>query len=86
MKYTGGSMQTRLAILTIVFLVFSIVPAHAELGPRDGGNPKPTDLERIKVGDAAPDFTLENTDGKQITLSGFRGEKNVVLVFYRGHW
>jgi peroxiredoxin len=78
--------QTRLAILTIVFLVFSIVPAHAQLGPKDGENLKPTDLERIKVGDMTPDFTLENTDGKQISLSGFRGEKNVVLVFYRGHW
>jgi len=78
--------QTRLAILTIVFLVFSIVPAHAQLGPTDGRNLKSTDLERIKVGDTAPDFTLENVDGKLITLSNFRGEKNVVLVFYRGHW
>ncbi len=78
--------QTRLAILIIAFLTFSIVPAHAQLGPKGGENLKPTDLERIKVGDTAPDFTLENVDGKLITLSNFRGDKNVVLVFYRGHW
>jgi len=44
------------------------------------------DLERVKVGDRAPDFTLENMDGKRITLSDFRDRNNVVLVFYRGHW
>jgi cytochrome oxidase Cu insertion factor (SCO1/SenC/PrrC family) len=79
-------LKTRRAILTMGFLILSVVSAHAQLGPKDGENLKPTDLERIKVGDMTPDFTLENTDGKQITLSGFRGEKNVVLVFYRGHW
>jgi cytochrome oxidase Cu insertion factor (SCO1/SenC/PrrC family) len=78
--------QTRLAILIIAFLTFSIVPAHAQLGPKEGENLKPTDLERIKMGDTAPDFTLENMDGKQIAFSNFRGKKNVVLVFYRGHW
>ena len=78
-------LKTRLAVLTMAFLILSTVQA-AQLGPRDGENLKPTDLERIKVGDTPLDFTLENTDGKQITLSDFRGEKNVVLVFYRGHW
>ena len=75
-----------LTILTMGFLIFSSVPAQAQLGPKNGENLKPTELERIKVGDTAPDFTLENMDGKQIALSNFRGQKNVVLVFYRGHW
>lgn len=35
-----------------------------------------------KVGDAAPDFTLKDQNGEAVTLSGFRGEKNVVLYFY----
>ena len=76
----------RLTIVTMVFLIFSTLPAQAQLGPKDGENLKPTDIERIKVGGVVPDFTLENIDGKQIALSNFRGEKNVVLVFYRGHW
>ncbi|MPZ77608.1 MAG: redoxin domain-containing protein [Deltaproteobacteria bacterium] len=38
------------------------------------------------MGQPAPDFTLEDSDGKNITLSDYRGKKNVVLVFYRGHW
>lgn len=56
------------------------------LGPKDGPTDPPTDLERVKVGDPAPDFTLEALDGRRITLSDHRGRKNVVLVFYRGHW
>jgi cytochrome oxidase Cu insertion factor (SCO1/SenC/PrrC family) len=36
----------------------------------------------LKVGDAAPDFTLPATDGKTYTLSEFKGKKNVVLAFY----
>lgn len=36
----------------------------------------------LKVGDMAPDFTLPSTAGKPVTLSDFRGKKNVVLAFY----
>jgi cytochrome oxidase Cu insertion factor (SCO1/SenC/PrrC family) len=36
----------------------------------------------LKVGDAAPDFTLPATDAKTYTLSEFKGKKNVVLAFY----
>jgi peroxiredoxin len=36
----------------------------------------------IEVGDTAPDFTLVNQHGQPVSLSGFRGAKNVVLVFY----
>jgi cytochrome oxidase Cu insertion factor (SCO1/SenC/PrrC family) len=77
--------QTTLAV-SIAFLVVSIAVAQAQLGPKDGGNLKPTDLERVNVGETAPDFTLENLDGNRISLSDFRGKKNVILVFYRGHW
>jgi cytochrome oxidase Cu insertion factor (SCO1/SenC/PrrC family) len=60
--------------------------ASTQLGPKDGSGLPATDLERIKVGQAAPDFTLENVDGKPVTLSEFRAKKNVLLVFYRGQW
>jgi peroxiredoxin Q/BCP len=36
----------------------------------------------LKVGDAAPDFTLRATDGKTYKLSEFKGKKNVVLAIY----
>jgi peroxiredoxin Q/BCP len=36
----------------------------------------------LAVGTPAPDFTLQDQDGNPVTLSSFRGSKNVVLVFY----
>lgn len=36
----------------------------------------------IDVGDEAPDFELMDADRNPVRLSSFRGEKNVVLVFY----
>lgn len=41
--------------------------------------PKPTNL---RVGDEAPDFTLNSTEGGKVTLSQFRGKNVVVLAFY----
>jgi len=40
--------------------------------------PEPT----VKVGDMAPDFTLRDTHGKQVSLHDFRGKKSVALAFY----
>ncbi len=36
----------------------------------------------LEVGSAAPDFTLKDQAGTDVTLSSYRGKKNVVLVFY----
>ncbi len=35
----------------------------------------------VEVGSQAPDFTLRNENGEEVTLSSLRGQ-NVVLVFY----
>jgi peroxiredoxin Q/BCP len=35
----------------------------------------------LEVGDPAPDFTLADQDGTEVSLSGLRG-KTVVLYFY----
>lgn len=40
---------------------------------------------KLKVGDTAPDFKLQYFDGndlKDVTLSQYRGKKNVMLAFY----
>ena len=36
----------------------------------------------VEIGDEAPDFELPDQHGTPVKLSGFRGTKNVVLVFY----
>jgi peroxiredoxin len=36
----------------------------------------------LEVGTEAPDFTLKDQNGQPVTLSSFRGAKNVLLVFF----
>ena len=39
-------------------------------------------MSTLNVGDLAPDFELRSHTGDVVKLSDFRGEKNVVVVFY----
>jgi hypothetical protein len=44
-------------------------------------------LERaVKVGERAPDFSLRNTRGQEVTLRQLLSKGPVVLSFYRGRW
>ncbi|WP_138315301.1 thioredoxin-dependent thiol peroxidase [Rhodoluna limnophila] len=40
-----------------------------------------SDEKKLTVGDEAPNFTVENQDGKPVSLSDYRGQK-VILYFY----
>jgi hypothetical protein len=39
-----------------------------------------------QVGQAAPDFTLPNTDGRSVSLAELLAPGPLVLSFYRGRW
>jgi cytochrome oxidase Cu insertion factor (SCO1/SenC/PrrC family) len=66
-------------ILALLFVFTSFVFASAQQQTMKREKP-------VSVGDVAPDFTLEDVDGKKITLSDSQGKELVVLVFYRGYW
>ena len=58
--------------LTIAALALASVVStavFAQLGPKEPAPQPATDLNRVKVGQPAPDFTLEDSDGKAISLS-----------------
>ena len=40
----------------------------------------------LKVGDKAPDFTVVDQTGKEVSLSSTLEEGKVILTFYRGAW
>ncbi len=74
-------------VLHLCLLLGLLVPPQAhELGPVDGKGLPAADLDRIQIGDTAPDFRLTDHRGTLYQLSQYRGQEKVVLVFYRGHW
>ena len=48
--------------------------------------PEPEVVVGTDVGDLAPGFTPPSTAGMDQSLESYRGEKNVVVVFYRAFW
>ncbi|NWG34401.1 MAG: redoxin domain-containing protein [Chloroflexi bacterium] len=40
--------------------------------------------KRVELNQPAPDFTLADFKGSEVSLSNFRGKKNILLVFNRG--
>ena len=42
----------------------------------------PASAGELKVGDKAPDFTLQGADGKTYTLADFRGRQAIVLAWF----
>ncbi len=48
---------------------------------------KPIDSKStLRVGDKAPDFTLPSISGEKISISQYRGKKNVVISFVPAAW
>jgi len=81
-------LLARLSILEILSVVLTPSDAHAENKVFGQGkvplyvrvpDAKPTN--EPKLGDQAPDFTLPSVEDTWITLSDFRGSKNVLLSF-----
>ena len=79
-------MRTGLITAIVFTCAFASGRVSAQLGPKEGTNLAPTEINRVKIGQPAPDFSLEDVDGHVLTLSDYRGKKSVVLVFYRGYW
>lgn len=64
-------------IVLLAALALSVAGLASAAGPR---------TSPVGVGDVAPDFTLQDQSGHSVTLSASRGQRPVVLVFYRGYW
>ena len=74
-------MRRGLSVLLLGMLAVSAPPSVNRLwaqAEKKDAMPEPT----VKVGDMAPDFTLMDTKGKQVSLHDFHGKKNVALAFY----
>jgi peroxiredoxin (alkyl hydroperoxide reductase subunit C) len=86
-------VKFNLILIAGVLSVFVFTPMAFGLSDAYRGNIyqvgtlKPIDsVLKLKAGDRAPDFTLSSVSGEKISLSQFRGEKNVVLSFVPAAW
>lgn len=52
--------------------------------PRPVSDARPSQPFALNVGDVAPETAGLDTEGKQMTLSQYRGK--VVLLMFWGHW
>ncbi len=75
-------------LLLVIFIapVFGASAAYKD-NIYNPGQLKPIDSQlKVSVGEPAPDFTLPSVAGEKITLSQFKGEKNVVISFVPAAW
>jgi peroxiredoxin len=86
-KQFAISVLAALTFFTYATIVWSDEPKNYRELIFDTGNLKPVDsILNIKIGDLAPDFTLPSIQGEKITLSQFKGSKNIVLSFVPAAW
>ena len=82
-----------LILLAGILSVFVSVPMAFAISDAYKGNIyqtgtlKPIDsVLKVKVGVQAPNFSLPSVSGEKVSLSQFRGKKNVVLSFVPAAW
>ena len=68
----------RIIILTLALPILAFAQAKVDTISYD--------QVAVSVGDMAPNFSAEDESGMIRKLSELRGEKNLILIFYRGYW
>jgi peroxiredoxin len=82
----GTLCLSLLLVLAGVSLAYGQAPGFSD-NIYQVGKLKPTDsIAKLKVGDAAPDFTLPAVEGGKISLSQYKGQKIVVISFVPAAW
>lgn len=76
-----GALFAAVALVTVAMLV--------ACGGQSSDTVQVADTSNGATVDLAPDFTLPDANavpGTEISLSQYRGDQAVVLVFYRAYW
>ena len=78
--YRGKIFGAILAVIAVLlFAFFSYVTFYVL-------KQVPLSAQAPRVGEKAPEFTLSDQNGKQVSLSDLLSPNGAVLIFYRGFW
>lgn len=67
-------------------VLLALLAGILTVAPASGSSTSAQQAERVEVGDQAIDFTMQSIDGETYRLSDLRGERNAILIFFRGTW
>lgn len=72
-----GSFFAVIALLLFAFFSYEIFYVLRQV---------PLSVQAPRVGEKAPEFSLPDQNGKQVTLADLLSPNGALLIFYRGHW
>src|SRR5277367_6279239 len=75
-------------VLAFLLLISGLAPAQTKQSGSKGvdlESEMPSDAHRLKIGDAAPDFSLKGVDGRTYTLADFKDAPVLMVAFMSDH-
>jgi|SRR5947209_10834717 len=72
-----GSIFAAIALLLFAFFSYEIFYVLKQV---------PLSAQAPRVGEKAPEFSLSDANGKEVSLRDLLSPNGAVLIFYRGHW
>jgi len=76
-NYNGAVKSSVPIILLVISVAAGGSLLRAQCFPGRGGSAR-----ALQIGDAAPDFSMPGSDGRQYRLADYRGKQAVVLAWF----
>jgi hypothetical protein len=78
--YRGKVFGSILAVVALLFFAFFCYETFYVL------KQVPLSAQSPRIGEKAPQFTLSDQNGKQVTLADLLSPNGAIVIFYRGYW